>query len=231
MQGNQRPPRPISRSEEARLVNELPGHLKAMAIFAVNTGARDNVIANLQWKWLIKLDGELVARFFLVPREYVKGRITEKILILNRVAREIVQQQDGNHAEFVFGWSRNPKAIDSSTDDGSKKQSALPKFKPIDTMNNTAWQGARKRARLGDLHVHDLRHTFANRLRAANIREDLVSELLWHAKKNQTQHYMGSHIRMLLAAVETICEAPEEEDVPLSALIAEHAVRYERPRS
>lgn len=36
-------------------------------------------------------------------------------------------------------------------------------------MNNTAWQRARELAGLGDLHVHDLRHTVGMRLRKAGI--------------------------------------------------------------
>jgi integrase len=29
----------------------------------------------------------------------------------------------------------------------------------VESMNNTAWHNARSKAGLGDLHVHDLRHT------------------------------------------------------------------------
>jgi integrase len=39
------------------------------------------------------------------------------------------------------------------------------KPRPIETMNNTGWQRARREAGLGDHHVHDLRHTTGMRLR------------------------------------------------------------------
>jgi integrase len=43
-------------------------------------------------------------------------------------------------------------------------------YRAIETMNNTAWQTARRVAKLGDLHVHDLRHTVGMRLREAVYR-------------------------------------------------------------
>ena len=48
-------------------------------------------------------------------------------------------------------------------------------YRPIRTMNNTAWQTARKKAGLGDLHVHDLRHTVGMRLREAAVPESTSS--------------------------------------------------------
>jgi putative ABC transport system permease protein len=49
---------------------------------------------------------------------------------------------------------------------------------PIETMNNNAWQEARVRAGLPQVRVHDLKHTFGRRLRAAGVsfedRQDLL---------------------------------------------------------
>lgn len=54
-----------------------------MAIFAVNTGARDHVVVNLRWEWLVELNQRGLNSIFIVPRKYVKGRIAEKVLVLN----------------------------------------------------------------------------------------------------------------------------------------------------
>src|SRR6185295_4428851 len=50
--------------------------------------------------------------------------------------------------------------------------------KPVLRMLNTAWRKARTRAGLDGLRVHDLKHTFGRRLRAAGVsfedRQDLL---------------------------------------------------------
>ena len=48
----------------------LPTHLARMALFALNTGARDGVICNLRWEWEIFIP-ELGISVFDVPRRYV----------------------------------------------------------------------------------------------------------------------------------------------------------------
>ena len=49
--------------------------------------------------------------------------------------------------------------------------------KPIATMNNTAWQSARVRAGLAQVRVHDLKHTFGRRLRAAGERYGVAADV------------------------------------------------------
>jgi integrase len=46
---------------------------------------------------------------------------------------------------------------------------------PIEAMNNTAWQTARRRAGMADLQVHDLRHTVG--MREAGVREDTRADM------------------------------------------------------
>jgi integrase len=71
-------------------------------------------------------------------------------------------------------------------------------------MNNTAWQRARKEASLGDLHVHDLRHTVGMRLREAGVPESTIADLLWHSTTTMTRHCSVAQIVELHAAVEKI---------------------------
>ena len=49
-----RKPYPLNWEEQERLFAELPVHLKEMALFAVNTGCRDQEICKLQWSWEVK---------------------------------------------------------------------------------------------------------------------------------------------------------------------------------
>ena len=46
-----RQPYPLSWSEQAELFRELPAYLAEMALFAVNTGCRDQEVCNLRWEW------------------------------------------------------------------------------------------------------------------------------------------------------------------------------------
>ena len=229
LKGKQRAPRSISRGEQAQLIAELPNHLKAMTIMAVNTGARDNVLVNLRWVWFVSTTiADQSVSFFVVPREYVKGRVEEKILVLNRIARDVVAKQRGRHSDFVFAWSRRFKGSGIEGQVNAQQDSSTGTFQLIQTMNNTAWQSARRRAGLPGLHVHDLRHTFATRLSAASVPPNVIAQLLWHSSKGVTEHYMGSQILILLAAVECIADAPEKEDVSLSTLITAHSKRIAR---
>jgi integrase len=71
-------------------------------------------------------------------------------------------------------------------------------------MNNTAWQRARKEAGLGDLHVHDLRHTTGMRLREAGVPEATRADILWHTSPSMTHHYSMAQIVELHGALEKI---------------------------
>ncbi len=65
------------------------------------------------------------------------------------------------HDEFVFVYRRERvKNID--------EEPVMP-YGRIETMNNTGFQAARKAAGLAGVRVHDLRHTFGQRLREAGV--------------------------------------------------------------
>lgn len=100
----------------------------------------------------------------------------------------------GQHKEFVFVYQRRKK-------DGS---AGTRKAHPMETMNNTAWQRARRDAGLGDLHVHDLRHTTGMRLREAGVSEATRADILWHTNPKMTHHYSMAQIVELHAALEKI---------------------------
>jgi hypothetical protein len=65
-------PYPLSWDEQAKLFSELPGHLAAMALFAVNTGCRDGEICPLRWEWEEQVSA-LETSVFIIPDRYVKN--------------------------------------------------------------------------------------------------------------------------------------------------------------
>lgn len=67
-------------------------------------------------------------------------------------------------------------------------------------MNNTAFQTARRKAGLDRLRVHDLRHTFGQRLRDAGVSEEDRALLLGHALTGMLQHYATATIARLVEA-------------------------------
>jgi len=59
-------------------------------------------------------------------------------------------------------------------------------------------------AGLGDLRVHDLRHTVAMRLREASVSESTVSDVLWHSTRSMTHHYSVAQVVELHSALEQV---------------------------
>ncbi|MBL0918008.1 MAG: tyrosine-type recombinase/integrase [Hydrogenophaga sp.] len=193
--GHQRPPRPITWSEQRTLMPALPAHLERMALFVLNTGARDDVVCNLQWAWEIKVP-ELGVSVFDVPPEHVKGGRRSRVIVCNSVAQSVVESCRGMHTTHVFAYRRERvKKMD--------EQPEMP-YRPIQTMNNNGWQSARKAAGLGDLHVHDLRHTVGMRLRESGVPEGSIADVLWHVTTTMTRHYSVAQIVELHAALEKI---------------------------
>jgi integrase len=203
--GEQREPRPITWAEQRKLLPQLPHHLARMALFALQTGARDAVVCGLRWEWEIPVP-ELGLSVFEVPRKAVKGSQRARVLVCNSVAQSIVESVRGHHPEFVFVYSERRKKS---------------KPGPIETMNNTAWQRARTAAGLNDLHVHDLRHTVGMRLREASVKEETIADILWHNRRGMTAHYSMAQIVEIRDALELITDERNRFNKSLSMLVRE----------
>ncbi len=111
----------------------------------INTGCRDAEICNLLWDWEVKIP-ELETITFIIPEKYVKNG-DERLIVLNQAATAIVEEQRGKHHTHVFIYNGAP----------------------IKRMNNSAWRRAREASNLSQVRVHDCKHTFGRRLRAAGI--------------------------------------------------------------
>jgi len=174
-----------------------------MALFDLNCGAREEVICGLRWEWEVKIP-ELDVVTFVVPPDFVKGITGKKrsrVLVCNSIARSIIEEVRGQHPEFVFVYQRNRHRAGSL---GTSRRNHTPKPPhPIQTMNNTGWQNWRDRT-IGDIHVHDLRHTAGMRLREAGVAEETRADILWHTRKGMPQHYAVAQVVEIFGALEKI---------------------------
>ena len=75
------------------------------------------------------------------------------------------------------------------------------------TSIRTAWEAARARAGLADLHLADLRHEAASRLENVGVPTTYVSKFLGHRNLSTTTRYLNATIRGLRLAVEKLEES------------------------
>ncbi|MEX2488403.1 MAG: site-specific integrase [Pseudomonadales bacterium] len=177
-----REPYPLSWQEQTVLFQQLPDHLAKMCLFKVNTGCREREICRLRWDWEYKIP-ELKTSVFIIPAENVKNR-EERVVILNRVAKSVVEGQRGKHPDYVFTY----------------------RGRVVRKMYNSAWKRARKDAGLSQVRIHDLKHTFGRRLRAAGVSLETRKVLLGHKNGDITTHYSAPEYEELIQAAERVCE-------------------------
>lgn len=197
-----RKPYPMSWEEQSILFGELPDHLQRMALFKVNTGCREQEVCKLRWDWEIFVP-ELDTSVFLIPAEFggrhensgVKNR-DERLVVLNGVAKSIIDKQRGISREWVFPYSGTA----------------------MHRMNDSAWKKARGRAAklwqeqhlrpahpgFSSIRVHDLKHTFGRRLKAAGVTEEDRKSLLGHKNGSVTSHYSGAELGQLIEAANKV---------------------------
>lgn len=189
-----RPPYPISWAEQTKLITALPHHLQRPVLFALNTGARDDNVCGLRWEWEVPVP-ELKRSVFVVPAAEFKGK-RNHVLVLNDAAWSIVEACRGQHREFVFVYRRERvKNFD---------RAPAMEYQRIGTMNNTGWQRARELVGLSKVRVHDLRHTFGQRLRDAGVSEEDRALLLGHAIEGMPQHYASATVARLAEAANRV---------------------------
>jgi integrase len=189
-----RKPYPLNWDEQNRLFQELPAHLEKMALFAVNTGCRDQEVCQLSWEWEVKIPAMPNLVVFMIPSELVKNG-DERLVVCNDAAREAVESERGKHSIHVFTY----------------------KGKAMTRMNATAWRSARVRASLEHVRVHDLKHTFGRRLRAEGVSFEDRQDLLGHRSGRITTHYSSAEVQNLYEAGNKVC-AKKQSGVVLTLL-------------
>ena len=190
-----RAPLPLSWMEQSRFLEHAPRHLKHMTQFKVNTGCREQEVCQLRWEWE-KYVPNLKTSVFIIPshinrdgelRQLVKNG-EDRLVILNDEAKAVIEEVRGIHPEYVFSF----------------------RGRSVTRMNNTAWRNARKKANLDELRVHDLKHTFGRRLRAAGVSYEDRQDLLGHRSGRITTHYSQAELSNLLVAANSIIQSKYE---------------------
>ena len=169
-------------TSSGRLFELLPRSVAQMALFAVNTGCREQEVCQSRWDWEVSV-AELQTSVFVFPagfggrpgRSGVKNR-EDRVVVLNDVAKRVIDSQCGLHRQFLFVSSKGQPR------------------KPLRYMNNTALQTARKAAGLSQVRVHDLKHTFGRRLRTAGVPLETRKVLLGHKTGDIASHYSAPEL-------------------------------------
>jgi integrase len=120
---------------------------------------------------------------FIIPPANVKDR-QERVVILNRMAKAVVNDMRGMHPVYVFTY----------------------RGRHVKKMYGTAWRNARERTGLPQVRIHDLKHPFSRRLRAAGVSFEDRQDLLGHKSGRITTHYSQAELGNLIAAANKVCD-------------------------
>ena len=135
----------------------------------------------MRWDWEIDVP-ELGTAVFLIPGEKVKNR-EDRLVVLNRVAKSVIEGVRGQHPERVFTYYG----------------------RPVRSINNNGWKSVRRKLDM-PIRVHDLKHTFGRRLRAAGVPLETRKILLGHRNGDITTHYSAPELEELIKAANRVCE-------------------------
>ena len=111
-------------------------------------------------------------------------RDSRRLVVLNSIAASVIEARRDTHPKYVFTCEVHP----------------------ITRMLTSAWKRARLRVGLPQVRVHDLKHTFGRRLRAAGVSFEDRQDLLGHRSGRITTNYTAAELSRLLEAAEAVTE-------------------------
>ncbi|MBX9810953.1 MAG: site-specific integrase [Burkholderiales bacterium] len=165
----------LSREEADRLLMFCPPHLAAIVRFALATGCRAREITGLEWE---RVDLQRETAWL----DQTKNG-TPRGVPLNRDAIAVLKGERGKHPQFCFTFRGKPIRYE---------------------LTNTAWQTAVRKAELGDLRFHDLRHTWASWHRQSGTSCDELKELGGWKTRSMVDRYAKFGTEHLAAAASRI---------------------------
>jgi len=118
-----------------------------------------------------------------LPGRYVKNG-DDRLLVLNHIAKSVIESARSEDDKHVFTF----------------------KGRSVTRMMNTAWLRAREAVNLPTVRVHDLKHTFGRRLRAAGVSFEDRQDLLGHRSARITTHYSAAELSRLIDAADSVCD-------------------------
>ena len=109
----------------------------------------------------------------------------ERLVVLNRVASQVIERCRGEHAMHVFTYEGEP----------------------IRRLLTSGWIRVGNRAQLPQVRVHDPKHTYGRRLRSAGVSFEDRQDLLGHRSGRITTHYSAAELTRLIEASNRVCES------------------------
>lgn len=176
---------PLTHVEQRKLIHQIHGYLRKICLFALNTGVRREELFTLKWDDEQKKGG---VHYFAL-RESASHRV--RPVVLNSVARKIVQQMDGNGTDIVFARRSVSKLINKAW-----IKAGLPDHRFI---------------RKG---INNFRHTYAHRLRLAGASETECETLLGLRYGKRERQYSAVGLKRLEDLAELTITV-KEPDLPV----------------
>jgi len=173
----------LNTEEEARLLAHCPAHIADLVVFLIETGARLGEALRLTWTD-VDLDRH--------PRGLVKFMKTKSgkprgVPLTTRASELLARIKAGQTTLTIHEPDRGRVFLYAGKGRGGKGI-PLTSYRSYHNPHGS-WATAVRRAGLGDLHLHDLRHTFASRLVMHGVAIMAVSKLLGHASLTMTMRY------------------------------------------
>jgi integrase len=179
----------LSLTEEAQLLASAAPHLRAITIFALDTGLRRGEILNQTWE-----DVDFERRLLNVTHSKTPEGEAREIPLTERVLKLISTLKKSSALIFTF------------------------EGKPIGSLK-TGWKAAIRRAGIRYIRFHYLRHTFNTRLLELAVSREVRMALLGHTFGDTHESYehvelpmKREAIRKLEAWRQTVTPTEKEED-------------------
>jgi integrase len=142
---------------------------------------------------------------FVLPGSVTKNG-ESRVLVLNDVGQAVIEEVRRQHRAYVFAY-----------------QDRHGQRNLVGRMNNKGWRAGRRRAAaryqetlerecpaaFKSVRVHDLRHTYGRRLRAAGVGLEDRQDLLGHKSSRMTTHYSAADLGNLLSAANLATKSRE----------------------
>ena len=180
-------------------------------------------------KWEVRipeLDTSTLKRsVFVLPADFVKGK-RPRVVVLNDYAHAILEELRGQHPRYVFtsqrGHTRRRVKHVIASSWRSARVRAVQKYR--DRFGGDPPEGFRC------VRVHDLRHTFGRRLRAAGVGLEDRQDLLGHKRQEITTHYSAAEVGYLIQAANRILSPSRASSTTLLRVAASLPARPRRSR-
>lgn len=189
LEADEKEPYLLSQHDEIRLLSNLPEAYRVAVKFILYTGLRTKNLRKLRWSQETTFEG-FDETIFKLPGAVMKNK-RPWILVLNSVARDILEAQRGVNAEYVFANCHG---------------------KPFTRLLTGTWMEAWRKAGLPTDNPniskgpHNLRHTFGMRLRSGGVSEQDQNDLMAHYDKSMARRYAAPILDDLHEASESVVQ-------------------------